>query len=157
MKIRFFPLYPRLIGDCEFREQPIVMRRRVNRIRRLPPALARLSISAAQRGPDRHVRIRVRDVEGNDAVVGGALLVLLSDALAVVGFHRKYQIGAGDKLLRERSWGIRICASGQHIEARPVLEQVFGCRASKFVGGADEQYEHIHSLVESLVDQNPPN
>jgi len=69
---------------------------------------------------------------------GGALLVLLPDPLAVVRLHREDQIGAGNKLLGQRPWRSCISSRRQHLEARQILKQVFGGRASQLVGCADK-------------------
>ena len=82
--------------------------------------------------------ILIGDVQRDDAVVGGALLVLLSDPLAVMRLHREDQIGAGNKLFGQRPWRVGIRSGRKHLEARQALEQVFGGRASQLVGGADE-------------------
>jgi hypothetical protein len=89
------------------------------------------------------------------AVVGGALLVLLPDPLAVVRLHREDQIGTGNKLFGQRARSLGIRASGQHVEAAEVLEEVFGSWASQLVGGADKENAHDELIAFDTRKWNP--
>jgi hypothetical protein len=73
----------------------------------------------------------------------------------MVVFHDDNQVSFSHKLVGQRRWCVRICASRLRLDARVIPEHIFSGRASQLVGGANEQDFLEGNLADFRTDWKP--